>query len=160
MKSSPTCSSSATVARVVYQSMMYWGTASVRNAPYPSASAVANPTPLQRVKFYKVGDEDHLHWLVDPHVVRDVCPSIIVARRTVITADIYRSVLKLVERETRRRNRILTPKRRPYMLDDPGPPLSHIPHGSVLVPLASAVSEPFSFSNAQKNSVSLGCPSR
>jgi hypothetical protein len=39
-------------------------------------------------------------------------------------------------------------------------PFNHIPHGSSSLSLAPAVNEPFSFSNAQKNSVSLGWPAR
>ena len=42
------------------------------------------------------------------------------------------------------------------------PPWSQMIHGSVLSALAGAVREPFwpTFSNAQKKSVSLGCPAR
>lgn len=56
----------------------------------------------------------------------------------------------------------LTSKDRPHTsksaamrLEDPGPPLSQRPHGSLLSP-ALAVRDPFCFSKAQKNSVLLG----
>ncbi len=48
---------------------------------------------------------------------------------------------------------ILTSKRNPAILDEPGPPFNQMPHGSVLL---ASVSDPFCFSAAQKKSVSFG----
>ena len=40
------------------------------------------------------------------------------------------------------------------------PPCNQMIQGSRLIPFAGTVKDPFCFSNAQKNRVSLGCPAR
>lgn len=117
-----------------------------------------------------------VHWLVNPDIVGQLVPTVVVGEERVVISDVKRSILSqagqrlthiqllmpthLKEQAKHARRSWSNSHVRSATLTLGGgsyPPLSQMPHGSVEL---FDVREPFCFSHAQKNSVSLGCPGR